>query len=399
MLCCQRQRKASKPTSHRLRPVPSIYVDHAATTPMSPAAFSAMSDQLQQLGNPSSLHTHGRATRKTLEDAREAIAKSIDCLASEVIFTASGTEANNIALKGLLWNGKKNGKNVVVISAIEHHAILDPAQWLKTHEGAEIIEVPVTSDGVIDLDFLRNLVSQRSAEIAVISIMHSNNETGVLQPIGEIIEIAGDIPVHTDAVQSFSKIPLSYKSLGVTALTLSAHKVGGPLGIGALILRRAFEIPALLHGGGQEREIRSGTLNAPSIVAFATAANDSYDAQKVSQLRDSFISGVKALIPDAYINGEKSDRLPGIVNVTFPGTQSDTLLLLLDGAQVSASTGSACSAGVHEASHVLLAMGHTEESAQSSLRFSFGATSTQEDVDFVLSVLPDVISRGRAANK
>jgi len=379
--------------------VPSIYVDHAATTPMSPAAFLAMSDQLQQLGNPSSLHTHGRATRKTLEDAREVIAKKIDCLASEVIFTASGTEANNIALKGLFWNGTKNGKNVVVISSIEHHAILDPAQWLRTHEGAEVIEVPVTSDGVINLDFLRNLVLQRGAEIAVISIMHSNNETGVLQPIGEIVEIAGDIPVHTDAVQSFSKTPLSYKSLGVTALTLSAHKVGGPLGIGALILRRAFEIPALLHGGGQEREIRSGTLNAPSIVAFATAANDSYDAKKIAALRDSFISGVKVLIPDAYINGEKSSRLPGIVNVTFPGTQSDTLLLLLDGAQVSASTGSACSAGVHEASHVLLAMGHTEETAQSSLRFSFGATSTQEDVDFVLSVLPDVISRGRAAHK
>jgi len=379
--------------------VPSIYLDHAATTPMSPAAFSAMSEQLQQLGNPSSLHTHGRATRKTLEDAREAIAKRIDCLASEVIFTASGTEANNSALKGLFWNGKKNGKNVVVISTIEHHAILDPAHWLHTHEGAEVIEAPVTSEGVVDLDFLRNLVSQRGSEISVISIMHSNNETGVLQPIKEIVEIAGDIPVHTDAVQSFTKTALSYKDCGVTALTISAHKVGGPLGIGALILRRAYEIPALLHGGGQEREIRSGTLNTPSIVAFATAAKDSYEAEKVCELRDSFIAGIKKLIPDAYVNGEKSPRLPGIVNVTFPGTQSDTLLLLLDAAHVSASTGSACSAGVHEASHVLLAMGHSDESAQSSLRFSFGSTSTQADVDFVLSVLPDVISRGRAANK
>jgi len=379
--------------------VTSIYLDHAATTPMSPAAFSAMSDQLQQLGNPSSLHTHGRATRKTLEDAREAIAKRIDCLASEVIFTASGTEANNSALKGLFWNGKKNGKNIVVISTIEHHAILDPAHWLHTHEGAEVIQVPVTSDGVVDLEFLRTLVSNRGSEIAVISIMHSNNETGVLQPIDEIVRIAGDIPVHTDAVQSFTKTALSYKDCGVTALTISAHKVGGPLGIGALILRRAYEIPALLHGGGQEREIRSGTLNTPSIVAFATAAKDSYEAEKVCELRDSFIAGIKKLIPDAYVNGEKSPRLPGIVNVTFPGTQSDTLLLLLDAAHVSASTGSACSAGVHEASHVLLAMGHSDESAQSSLRFSFGSTSTQADVDFVLSVLPDVISRGRAANK
>lgn len=378
--------------------MPSIYVDHAATTPMSPAAISAISQQMQQLGNPSSLHSHGRATRKALEDAREVIAQQIDCLPSEVIFTASGTEANNIALKGLFWNGKKSGKNVIVISAIEHHAIVDPAHWLQTHEGAEVITVPVNGDGVIDIEKLRELVDARGNEIAAISIMHSNNETGVLQPIKSVVEIAGDIPVHTDAVQSFKKVQMSYKDLGVTALTLSAHKIGGPLGIGALILRRAFEIPALLHGGGQEREIRSGTLNAPSIVAFAAAATEKYSASDVSGLRDSFIAGVKSSIHDAYINGENSDRLPGIVNVTFPGTQSDTLLLLLDSAHVSASTGSACSAGVHEASHVLLAMGHNETTAQSSLRFSFGASSTQADVDFVLSVLPDVISRGRAAN-
>jgi len=393
-----RQRKAVKPTSHRLRPVPSIYVDHAATTPLSPAAFKAITSQLQELGNPSSLHTHGRATRKSLEDAREAIAREVGCLASEVIFTASGTEANNIALKGLWWNGKAHGKKVVVISAIEHHAILDPAHWLETHEGAEVILVPVNVHGVIELEFLKNLIAQRGHEIAVISIMHSNNETGVVQPIREVVTMAGDIPVHTDAVQSFKKVPLSYKDLGVTALTLSAHKVGGPLGIGALILRRAYEIPALLHGGGQEREIRSGTLNAPSIVAFSAAATEHYPSSDVQTLRDNFISTLHAVIPDAYVNGEASQRLPGIVNVTFPGTQSDTLLLLLDNAHVSASTGSACSAGVHEASHVLLAMGHTEESAQSSLRFSFGAASTQADVDYVMSVLPGVIATGRAAH-
>ena len=379
--------------------MPSIYVDHAATTPLSPAAFKAITDQLQELGNPSSLHTHGRATRKSLEDARESIAREVGALPSEVIFTASGTEANNIALKGLWWNGKAKGKSIVVVSAIEHHAILDPAHWLETHEGAEVVVVPVDVHGVIDLDFLRNLVATRGDQIAVISIMHSNNETGVLQPIEEVVSIAGSIPVHTDAVQSFKKVPLSYKDLGVTALTLSAHKVGGPLGIGALILRRAYEIPALLHGGGQEREIRSGTLNAPSIVAFCAAATESYPAAAVTTLRDNFIKAVSAAIPDAYINGGTSQRLPGIVNVTFPGTQSDTLLLLLDNAHVSASTGSACSAGVHEASHVLLAMGHTETTAQSSLRFSFGAASTQADVEFVMSVLPDVIARGRAANK
>ena len=377
----------------------SIYLDHAATTPMVEDALIAMTAQLARLGNPSSLHTHGRATRKTLEDAREVIAIEVGCLPSEVIFTASGTEANNTALKGLYWQGRDNGRHVVVISAIEHHAIIDPAHWLQEHEGAEIITIPVNADGVVDLDFLSHLIATRGNEIAVISIMHSNNETGVLQPIRKVVEIAGEIPVHTDAVQSFKKTPLSFSQLGVYAMTLSAHKIGGPLGIGALILRKAVEIPALLHGGGQEREIRSGTLNAPAIVGFAAAAKSKhYDVAHVASLRDSFIAGINAAIPDATINGISSDRLPGIVNVTFPGTQSDTLLLLMDGQRVSCSTGSACSAGVHEASHVLLAMGHNEVSAQSSLRFSFGATSTYADCDFVVSVLPDVITRGRAAN-
>lgn len=377
----------------------SIYLDHAATTPMVEEALIAMTAQLARLGNPSSLHTHGRATRKTLEDAREVIAKEVGCLPSEVIFTASGTEANNTALKGLYWQGRDNGRHVLVISAIEHHAILDPAQWLQEHEGAEVITIPVNADGVVDLEFLKELVAARGNEIGVISVMHANNETGVIQPIGAVVEIAGDIPVHTDAVQSFKKIPLSFSDLGVYAMSLSAHKIGGPLGIGALILRRTVEIPALLHGGGQEREIRSGTLNAPSIVGFAAAARSKYyNAAQVAALRDSFIAGLLTDIPDARINGLAADRLPGIVNVTFPGTQSDTLLLLMDGQKVSCSTGSACSAGVHEASHVLLAMGHTQVTAQSSLRFSFGATSTYADCDYAVSVLPDVITRGRAAN-
>ena len=377
----------------------SIYLDHAATTPMVEEALIAMTAQLAWLGNPSSLHTHGRATRKTLEDAREVIANEVGALPSEVIFTASGTEANNTALKGLYWQGRDNGRHVVVISAIEHHAIIDPAHWLQEHEGAEVIQIPVNTDGVINLEFLKELVEKRGSEIAVISVMHSNNETGVIQPIRTVVEIAGDIPVHTDAVQSFKKTALSFADLGIYAMSLSAHKIGGPLGIGALILRRRVEIPALLHGGGQEREIRSGTLNAPAIVGFATAAKSKYyDAKLVSALRDSFIAGLKSAIPDALINGIESERLPGIVNVTFPGTQSDTLLLLMDGRKVSCSTGSACSAGVHEASHVLLAMGHSEISAQSSLRFSFGATSTYAECDAVVSVLPDVITRGRAAN-
>jgi len=336
----------------------SVYLDHAATTPMADAAIAAMTSSLSKIGNPSSLHTQGRATRKDVEDAREVIAKAVGALPSEIIFTGSGTEADNAAIKGLFW---KSGKKVIVISAVEH-------------------------------------IAKRGNEIALISVMHSNNETGVIQPVGEVVKIAGDIPVHTDAVQSFTKTPLSYKELGVTSMALSAHKVGGPLGIGVLVLRRAFEIPALLHGGGQEREIRSGTLNAPSIVAFAAAVeNSNYDSERVCALRDRFESGLRASVPDAYINGVDAPRLPGITNVTFPGTQSDSLLLLMDSEKVSCSTGAACSAGVHRPSHVLLAMGHTEVTAQSSLRFSCGATSTESDIDFALSVLPTVINRGRAA--
>ncbi|MBP7894349.1 MAG: cysteine desulfurase [Candidatus Planktophila sp.] len=373
----------------------SVYLDHAATTPMADAAIAAMTSSLSKIGNPSSLHTQGRATRKDVEDAREVIAKAVGALASEIIFTGSGTEADNAAIKGLFW---KSGKKVIVISSVEHHAVLDPARWLVEHEGAELIEIPVTKTGLIDLGFLKDLIAKRGNEIALISVMHSNNETGVIQPVAEVVKIAGDIPVHTDAVQSFTKTPLSYKELGVMSMALSAHKVGGPLGIGVLVLRRAFEIPALLHGGGQEREIRSGTLNAPSIVAFAAAVESSnYDSARVSALRDRFESGLRASVPDAYINGVDAPRLPGITNVTFPGTQSDSLLLLMDSEKVSCSTGAACSAGVHRPSHVLLAMGHTEVTAQSSLRFSCGATSTESDIDFALSVLPTVINRGRAA--
>ena len=374
----------------------SVYLDHAATTPMFDVAIAAMNTSLRKLGNPSSLHTEGRSTRKDVEDAREKIAQAIDCQPSEIIFTGSGTEANNAAIKGLFWH---SDKKVILISSIEHHAVLDPAHWLVEHEGAQLIEIPVTSDGVIDLEYVKKIVVDRGSEIALISVMHSNNETGVIQPIADLVKIAGDIPVHCDAVQSFTKVPLSFKQLGLFSMTISGHKVGGPLGIGALILRRAVEIPALLHGGGQERDIRSGTLNAPSIVALAAAVEAKlYNAADVASLRDAFEAGVLAARPDAVINGKSADRLPGISNITFPGTQSDSLLLLMDSQKVSCSTGAACTAGVHRPSHVLMAMGLTDVVSQSSLRFSFGSTNSQADVDYALSVLPDVIERGLAAN-
>ena len=375
----------------------SIYLDHAATTPMIEPAIDAMQRSLRKIGNPSSLHTDGRSTRKDVEEAREVIAAALGCQPSEVIFTGSGTEANNAAIKGLFWAAPD--KNLIVVSAIEHHAVLDPAHWLVEHEGAELIEVPVTSDGVIDCDFLAHLVTTRGAEIALISVMAANNETGVIQPIDRVVEIAGDIPVHSDAVQSFMKVPLNYSQLGLFAMTISAHKIGGPLGIGALILRRAFEMPALLHGGGQEREIRSGTLNAPSIVAFATAVTESiFNAVTVSSLREKFESGIAEVAPEAQINGTGADRLPGISNITFPGTQADFLLLLMDGKEVSCSTGAACTAGVHRPSHVLMAMGHDEIGATSSLRFSLGATTTVGDIEYALSVIPEVVAMAKAAN-
>ena len=342
----------------------SIYLDHAATTPMVDVAIKAMTEQLGKLGNPSSLHTQGRAGRKDIEEAREMIARLVDCQPSEIIFTGSGTEANNTAMKGLYWQRKAMGKKVIVISAIEHHAILDPAQWLHEHEGAEIETIAVDKNGVVDLQQLAEFIDRRADEIALISIMHANNETGVVQPIARVVELAKpkSIPVHSDGVQSFGKVPLSFQGLGLTALTLSGHKFGGPLGIGVLVLRRGLEIPALLHGGGQEREIRSGTLNAPAIVAFAAAAQNAVSRMQernewMTVLRDQFISGVLTEVTDSYINGVLApDRLAGIVNVTFPGTESDTLLLLFDAEGISCSAGSACSAGVQRPSHVLVPM-------------------------------------------
>lgn len=377
----------------------STYLDHAATTPMNPIAISAMSAALASIGNPSSLHTDGRMARKSVEDARDAIAKAINCAPNEVIFTGSGTEANNIAVKGIYWQRNSTMKRpVIVVSAIEHQAILEPAEWLAQRESAEVIKLPVNSLGVVDVDFLKALIAQRGDEIALISLMHSNNETGALQPIEEIVAIAGDIPVHSDAVQSFTKVDFSFADLKLFAASISAHKIGGPIGVGALILKRGVDIPALIHGGGQEREIRSGTVNAPSIVGFATAVESSnYDADYVAKLRDTFETRISEAIPNVIINGEETRRLPGISNITIPGAPNETMLLLLDGEKISCSTGAACSAGVHRPSHVLEAMGIEEDLVMSSLRFSFGATSTMNDVDNAVAAITVVVDKARAA--
>jgi cysteine desulfurase len=378
----------------------SIYLDHAATAPINEAALSALTTAMLKLGNASSIHTPGRSVRKDVEDARHRLSELTGATPSEIIFTGSGTEANNLAIKGFFWQAPK--RNLIVTSAFEHHAILDPIEWLVEHEGAQAVFIPITSAGVIDLDFLRDLVAKRGSEIAVISVMHSNNELGSIQPISDVVKIAGDIPVHTDAVQSFGKVEFDFDALGVTAATISAHKIGGPLGVAALILKRGLDLTPILHGGGQEREIRSGTLNAPAIVAFTAAAevairDRAENFKRIRELRDYFIEGLKRAVPDVRINSVADPALPGIVNATFPGTESDALLLLLDSEGISCSAGSACSAGVPRPSHVLVALGLSETDADASLRISIGTTNTKAELDQVLKILPSVVERARAA--
>ncbi|HRD09395.1 MAG TPA: cysteine desulfurase family protein [Candidatus Nanopelagicaceae bacterium] len=384
-----------------------VYLDNAATTPISEVALQAFIEQSRQLGNPSSLHTYGRKVRKDVEEAREKLAGLIGCHSSEIIFTGSGTEANNLAIKGAYWHRNQGGKqrNVIVISAFEHHAVLDPARWLEDFEGAELVEIPVTREGFINLAELRNVVLERHDEIALISIMHSNNEVGTVQPMEDISKIAQEfkIPLHTDAVQSLGKVPLSFKELGLFAMTISAHKVGGPIGVGALILQKGIDITPILHGGGQERDIRSGTLNAAGIIAFVAATQSAMrdlesNAVKISALRKKLVAAIQAEISDATLNGVlEGATLPGIANISFPNTESDALLLLFDAEGIACSTGSACSAGVQEASHVLMAMGLSEKEARSSLRFSLGTGNSDSDIEYLQTCIKRVIDRARAA--
>jgi cysteine desulfurase len=381
----------------------SIYFDHAATTPISDSALTALTNQAKKLGNASSLHSAGRSVRKDLEAAREEIAKAIDCAPSEVIFTATGTEANNLAVKGLYWKAIKEGKNLIITSTFEHHAVMDPILWLAEHEGAKVIEIDVDKNGMVDLDKLKQVVIDNKDKISFISIMHSNNEVGTLQDIAQIVKIAGDIPVHSDCVQSFGKVELSFKELGLTAATISAHKIGGPLGVAALILKRGLDIEPILHGGGQERDIRSGTFNAPSILAFAAAATESASEFKersvvVRKLKQALIEVVKKNVSDAWVNGDQANSLPGIVSITFPRSDSEGLLLLLDSEGIACSTGSACSAGVQRPSHVLLAMGLSEDETTSTLRFSLSYSNTIAEIEKLGAVIASVVERSRAAS-
>jgi len=385
---------------------PTVYLDHAATTPMLPVAVDAMTAHLRDVGNPSSLHASGRQARRIVEESRETIAQALNCRPGEVVFTSGGTEADNLALKGIYWARRAGDdrRRRILVTSVEHHAVLDPLHWLADSEGAELELLPVDREGRLDVAALRASVERDPETVALISVMWANNEVGTLQPVDQVVELAAPhgIPVHTDAVQAIGAVSVDFAASGVDALTLSGHKVGGPYGVGALVVRRELEVTALVHGGGQERDIRSGTIDPPAIAGLAAAIEMSVKhlsehAARVSALRDELVRGVLRQVPDAAVNGARDHRLPGNAHLSFPGCEGDSLLMLLDARGIECSTGSACSAGVPQPSHVLLAMGHGDEEARSSLRFSLGHTSTESDVAALVEAIGPCVERARAA--
>lgn len=382
------------------------YLDHAATTPMSEAAIAATDAAFRVLGNASSLHTSGRNARRLVEEAREQIARALGALPGEVVFTSGGTEANNLAIKGLYWTRRAEDarRTRVITLPIEHHAVLDAVDWLGTHEGAQIDEVPVDANGVLDLAVYQSLIERDPASIALVTIMWANNEVGTVQPIAEVAAIAQQhgIPVHSDAVQAVGALPVDFDASGLAALTLSGHKLGGPIGVGALLLGREYKPTPVMHGGGQERDVRSGTLAMPLIAGLGVAvqnavANRDADSARITALRERLIAGVEALDLDATLRGHRQDRLPGNAHFTFAGCEGDALLMLLDARGVQVSTGSACTAGIPQPSHVLLSMGLDAATARGALRFSLGRSSVDADVDALLAALPDAVARARRA--
>jgi cysteine desulfurase len=391
----------------------TVYLDHAATTPMLPAAVQAMTAHLLDVGNPSSLHASGRHARRVVEESRETIAQALDCRPGEVVFTSGGTEADNLALKGIYWSRRAEDprRTRILSTAVEHHAVLDSLHWLGESEGAEVELLPVDGRARLDLGALRAAVERDPASVALISVMWANNEVGTLQPVDEVVAIAAEhgIPVHTDAVQAVGHVPVDFAASGVDALTLTGHKLGGPYGVGALVVRREVAVSPLVHGGGQERDIRSGTLDTPAIAGFAAAVelavkHQAEHAARVGALRDDLVRRVIEAVPDAHLHGALLDsggtgRLPGNAHLGFPGCEGDSLLMLLDARGIECSTGSACSAGVPQPSHVLLAMGCDEEAARHSLRFTLGHTTTEADVDAVVEAIAPVVDRARAAKR
>lgn len=370
----------------------AIYLDHAATTPMTPEVLAAYTSALSLVGNPSSIHSQGQAARRMLEDARVAIAAALGADPVELTFTSGGTESINLALKGLFW--ARAPRRRILSTKAEHHATIDALEWLEQHEGAVIDWIPVDSVGRIDLDALEAAIGD---DVALVTTLQANNEVGTLQPVERIVELAAvhGVPVHVDAVSAFGAIPVDFAGCGTAALSVSAHKIGGPVGVGALVIARSASVTPLIHGGNQQRA-RSGTLDAAGAHAFAVAAS-ALPGPDLRPLRDRLIGGVRSAVPDAVLRGDPVERLPGNAHFTFPGCEGDSLLFLLDAAGFSVSTGSACQAGVPEASHVLLAMGVPERDARGALRFTLGHGSTESEVDALVAALPAAVERAKAA--
>lgn len=423
-----------------------VYLDHAATTPLRAEAAAAYVEALALVGNPASIHSHGQAAKRVLEDARSALAAALGVDPIQVTFTSGGTESINLALKGLFWRRNRDGSRPRILATrAEHHATIDALHWLAEHEGAVVEWIPVDGDGRIDLAALAAMIGSGGAagasaggaagggaggsardavggswdgsargsgggragdsgggfagdsaagaggDVALVTTLLANNEVGTIQPVDEIIRIAGDIPVHVDAVGAWGQVPLPS---GAAALSVSAHKLGGPVGVGALVLRRDVTVEPLIHGGSQQAS-RAGTQDVAGAVAFAAVAGLPHD--DTTALRDALIAGVRAVVPDAVLRGHPTERLGSNAHFTFPGCDGDSLLYLLDAAGVSVSTGSACTAGVAEASHVLIAMGLPEPVARGALRFTLGHGSTAADVDALLSTLPSAVARARRA--
>ncbi|MFE0690031.1 cysteine desulfurase family protein [Streptomyces xiamenensis] len=384
------------------------YFDHAATTPMLPEAIAAMTAQLAVTGNASALHAAGRRARRAVEEGREELAAALGARPSEVVFTSGGTEADNLAVKGLYWARRDaDPRRVrVLASPVEHHAVLDVVQWLADHEGARVEWLPVDPVGRVHPGALREAIARDPQDVALITVMWANNEIGTVFPVAELAAVAAEygIPMHADAVQAVGQLEVDFAASGLAALSVSAHKIGGPYGIGALLLGRQWTPVPVLHGGGQEREVRSGTLDVPAVAGFATAASVATArragfAREIGGLRDELIAAVRAEVPDAVLGGDPvpAGRLPGNAHFAFPGCEGDSLLLLLDALGIECSTGSACTAGVAQPSHVLLAIGADPELARGTLRFSLGHTTTRADVEAVAKAIGPAVSRARTA--
>ncbi|KUJ64560.1 cysteine desulfurase [Streptomyces albus subsp. albus] len=384
------------------------YLDHAATTPMLPEAVQAMTAQLTVTGNASSLHAAGRRARRTVEEGRESLAAALGARPSEVVFTAGGTEADNLAVKGLFWARRDADPARVrlLASPVEHHAVLDAVHWLADHEGARVEWLPVDGHGRVAPEALREAIAKDPSDVALATVMWANNEIGTVMPVRELADAAAEfgVPLHADAVQAFGQLEVDFAASGLAAMTVSGHKIGGPYGIGALVLGREYAPVPLLHGGGQERQVRSGTLDAPAVAAFAVAgelaaARRADFAREIGALRDALIEAVTGAVPDAVLGGDPdpAGRLPANAHFSFPGCEGDSLLLLLDAQGIECSTGSACTAGVAQPSHVVLATGTDPELARGTLRFSLGHTSTQADVDAVAKAIGPAVERARTA--